>query len=65
MSQAEVLRPKDAARFLGVSIQTLYRWTWTGKICRPFKIGDRASGWRLSDLQAFIDRREQVSRGAA
>ena len=39
MSQAEVLRPKDAARFLGVSIQTLYRWTWTGKICRPFKIG--------------------------
>ncbi len=65
MSQAELLRPKEAARFLGVSVQTIYRWVWEGKICKPIKIGTRASAWKREDLQAFIAGREQISRGAA
>ena len=58
-----ILRPAEAARFLGVSCQTLYRWSAVGRLPRPLKIGPRTSGWKLADLQAFIDRAEQDAQG--
>ena len=54
-----MLRPAEAARFLGVSVQTAYRWAAIGRLPRPLKLGPRTSGWRLEDLQAFLDRKEK------
>lgn len=58
-----ILRPAEAARYLGVSPQTVYRWAQTGSLPRPIKMGPRSSGWRLHDLEKFLEEREQLSRG--
>ncbi len=63
--QAYMLRPKQAAAFLGLNVSTVYRMAQDGRLPRPIKITDRASGWRREDLQEYIDRQEQASRGAA
>ncbi len=60
-----MLRPAEAARFLGVSVQTAYRWAAIGRLPRPLKLGPRTSGWRLADLQAFLDRMEQEADGGS
>ncbi len=60
-----MLRPAEAARFLGISVQTAYRWAAQGRLPRPLKIGPRTSGWKLADLQAYLDRMEQEAGGAA
>ena len=54
-----ILRPQAAARYLGVSVQSVYRWAAAGRLPRPLKLGPRTSGWKLADLQAFIGAAEQ------
>lgn len=56
-----ILRPAEAARFLSVSVQTLYRWAAQGRLPRPLRFGPRTSGWKLADLEAYIARMEQES----
>ncbi len=60
-----ILRPAKAAHFLGVSVPTLYRWSSQGRLPRPIKLGLRTSGWRLADLEAFLDKKEQESAQGA
>ncbi len=59
----QIIRLTAAAAMLGVHRQTVYRMVWKGMLPRPIKIGMRASGFRLSDLQYFLDAREKASRG--
>lgn len=56
-SDATILRPVDAARLLGLSRPTLYRYVAEGRLVRPTKIGKRAVGWQFSTLRAFIESR--------
>jgi predicted DNA-binding transcriptional regulator AlpA len=52
------VRLNDAAAALGVSRQTLYRWSGEPANGIPIvKIGPRAAGIAAADLQAFIGRR--------
>lgn len=55
------VRPKDAARLLGVSERTLWRWTDEGRI-RCLRVGGErgAKLYRVSDLEAFL---ESLARG--
>ena len=50
----ELLRTKDAARFLRVSPSTLRRWVRAGSIPLPIKMGSRVAVWRRLDLEQFI-----------
>ncbi|MFM0696528.1 AlpA family phage regulatory protein [Paraburkholderia graminis] len=59
-----ILRRKDAAKFLGISVPTLDKWYSGGHIAKPIKIGPRAVGWRESYLKAFLVERE-AQGGAA
>lgn len=54
---APVLRRDQACHFLGVSPATLYRLSSAGELPAPIKLTRKASGWLLSDLQAFIEKR--------
>ena len=61
-----IARPKDAANHIGVSISTLYRWEkeipgFPSRI----KFGPRASGWRLSDLEAWLEKQAAQGRDEA
>ena len=60
------IRPRDAARRLGVSTSTLWAWIAAGKLPRPQKIGTRVSVWRLADIDAaFVALLSGGERGAA
>lgn len=60
----QILRPRDAALYLGIARPTLYRWAQEGALPAPIKLGLRASGWRRSVLDSFLAQREALG-GAA
>lgn len=54
----QMLRCKDVAARLGVSIPTVWRWVSRGALPRPVKLSPRASAWRVSVVEAFVSERE-------
>jgi predicted DNA-binding transcriptional regulator AlpA len=48
------LDEKEAARFLGLSIQTLRNWRHLRKGPAYLKVGGRAVRYRLEDLESFL-----------
>ena len=60
IERAGLLTVQEAARFLAVSVSTLYGWVWQRRI--PFvKIG-RALRFDPRDLEAFIEANKQLPR---
>ena len=54
MAVSPIIRPAQAARLLGISIPTLYRWEKAGRLAPRVILGPNTSGWREEDLAAFI-----------
>ncbi|HEY2293077.1 MAG TPA: helix-turn-helix domain-containing protein [Thermoanaerobaculia bacterium] len=54
MTLSPILRPAQAARLLGVSRATIYRWEAAGRLAPRVILGPGTSGWREEDLAAFI-----------
>lgn len=54
MSVSPIIRPAQAARLLGISRATLYRWEASGRLAPRVLLGPNTSGWREEDLAAFI-----------
>ena len=59
----KMLRAKQVAECLGVHVKTVWLWVKEGRLSRPVRLGARCSAWRKEDIEAFIDRCEQESRG--
>jgi excisionase family DNA binding protein len=51
---ALILRPKNAAKALGVSIATFWRLVKNGHI-ETIKIGKRATGVRRADIERLVE----------
>jgi prophage regulatory protein len=60
---SRILRPAQAARMLGVSRATIYRWERAGRLAARVILGPGTSGWKESDLAAFIDAAPRGGRG--
>jgi predicted DNA-binding transcriptional regulator AlpA len=56
-----VLRTPDAARYLGLTASTLEKMRLTGAGPRFIRLGFRAVGYAIGDLDAFIDSRRRSS----
>lgn len=66
-----VLRPSAAASYLGIAPSTLYDWLnarsprHDAKFPRPICLGGRARGFRLSQLDSWLENRQQAQGAAA
>ena len=55
-----LLKPKDVADMLGVSVETLNTWRATNRYQLPYVKAGRLVRYKLSDVQAFIESRIQT-----
>jgi predicted DNA-binding transcriptional regulator AlpA len=51
---SRIVRPAEAARLLGITRATLYRWEKSGRLAPRVILGPATSGWREEDLAAFV-----------
>ena len=51
---SRIFRPAQAARLLGISRATLYRWEASGRLAPRVILGPGTSGWKEEDLAEFI-----------
>ena len=49
-----VVRPKEAAKRIGVSRATLYRYVASGALPKPRRISSGVSGWLEETIDGFI-----------
>lgn len=54
-------RRKEAARLLGVSITTLWRWTRSGLLPKALKLGPNSSGWESTTIEDFLKSRRAAA----
>ncbi|MCU7879005.1 MAG: helix-turn-helix domain-containing protein [Candidatus Thiodiazotropha sp. (ex Lucinoma borealis)] len=56
-----ILNTKEAAAYLGVSMAFLERDRWAGARIPFIKVGARAVRYRMSDLEAYLERQVRQS----
>lgn len=54
-----IAKEKEVLTISGLSRSSVYRLAAEGRFPRPVKIGRKASGWLLSDIQAWLDSLKQ------
>jgi predicted DNA-binding transcriptional regulator AlpA len=54
LTLSRIVRPAQAARLLGISRATIYRWEASGRLAPRVILGPGTSGWREDDLAAFL-----------
>jgi predicted DNA-binding transcriptional regulator AlpA len=61
--QPRILRTPDAAHYLGLTASTLEKMRLSGRGPRFVRLGSRAVGYAIGDLDSFIDagRRDSTS----
>jgi predicted DNA-binding transcriptional regulator AlpA len=59
--QPRVVRTPDAARYIGLTASTLEKMRISGSGPRFIRVGLRAVGYAISDLDSFIDGRRRTS----
>jgi len=58
-------RIQSVKALTGLSRTSIYRLAQEGKFPKPIKLGERASGWRQSEINAWMEERTTASRGGA
>jgi len=56
---SKIIRPKELANMLSMSISTLYRMQHEDKLPPKVKMGSRAVGWLRSDIEEWLISRKQ------
>jgi prophage regulatory protein len=51
----KILRQPEVAEMLSISDQTLDRWVRAKQFPAPLKLGPRAKGWLVADIESFIE----------
>jgi excisionase family DNA binding protein len=59
--QSPLLNTTDAAKYLGVSKAFLERDRWAGARVPFIRVGSRAVRYRLTDLDAYIEKQVRYS----
>ena len=57
----QIYRRIDLEKKLGISRSTIYAWLKAGTFPPPIKLGQRAIGWRASDIEAWLTGRSNAT----
>lgn len=56
-----ILRVHEVARMCGVSVPTVWRWVRSrNDFPKPRKLGPRTTGWRASEVMAFLSMHDRA-----
>lgn len=58
-SESKIIRPKELANMLSISISTLYKMQDEGQLPPKLKISSSAVGWQRSDIEEWLMSRKQ------
>lgn len=58
ISSDRILRPRQLADRIGLSLATLWRLRRRGDLPEPIRLSPGACGWRSSDIDAWLAARE-------
>ena len=56
---SQILRRKDVEAVIGLSRSTIYKLMNEETFPKAIRLGQRAVGWRLSDINNWIDERAE------
>lgn len=65
MQTDQIARPIEASIIVKLSLSTIHRYEKAGKFPRRIRLGENAVGYRMSELQAWLDSREVIEPGMA
>ena len=64
-SQDRILRPRELADRIGLSLATLWRLRRRGDLPEPIRLSPGCVGWRTSDIERWLEARETAARTEA
>ena len=56
-----VVRMSRLVEMIGLSRSTVWKLLSEGKFPNPIRLGPRSIGWRIKDVEDWIECREQIS----
>ena len=60
MYKSKVLKAKQVAEEINVSVPQIYKLVSLGRFPKPIKLGERGSGWLTSEIDAWLQSRVDV-----
>ena len=63
MPLEDILRLPAILKRVGISKSMVYRLMADGSFPKPVKLGPRAVGWRVREIEIWLDRREHADIG--
>ena len=57
MLKDKILRAKQVKEAVGYSIPSIYRLAKQGLFPKPIKLGERGSGWLITEIDAWLQSR--------
>ena len=63
MPDTKILRRPEVERQTQLSKASIYRQMHAGTFPKPVQLGERAVGWRLSEIDDWLDTRKRASFG--
>lgn len=61
----QIIRLLEVKTLTGLSGSSIYRMASKGTFPKPIKLGERSSGWIVSELEQWLEQRISASRNGA
>ena len=58
--EQRIMRRPEVLETVGIAVSTLYDWVASGRFPRPIRLGPKAVGWRVTDIDQWLAERPLV-----
>lgn len=60
--KSEYVSPKELAKQLAVTPETLLAWSDKGTFPKPIELGERSRRWKRSDVESFLNQKRLAAK---